>query len=190
MKFLIISDIHGALPPLKQVLAAAADFPADGIILLGDLLNHGARNKLPEGYAPAAVVECLNPLAHKIICVRGNCDGDVDGMLFNFPCNAPYSCLMVPEYKDHKIFITHGHLYDFKTPEGAAKLGLQPGDIVLSGHTHLAGVKKCESGVINVNPGSISLPRSGQSGSFAYLDEQGFRIVTLTGELTAEYPFS
>lgn len=181
MKYLIISDIHGSVKCLRQALQAAQGFAYDYIVLLGDLLNHGARNRLPDGYAPAEGVDVLNDLATRILCVRGNCDGDVDGMLFNFPCGGPYQYLTVPELKGNKIFITHGHLYDFKSAEGAHKCGLQPGDIVLSGHTHLACVSRCDSGVINVNPGSVSLPRGKVENSFALLDEQGFRILTLAG---------
>lgn len=55
----------------------------------GDVLNHGPRNALPEGYAPAQVAEKLNHFASRIIAVRGNCDSEVDQMLLNFPITAP-----------------------------------------------------------------------------------------------------
>ena len=53
MQYLVLSDIHGAVTALEQVFALTAKMPIERIIILGDNLNHGARNKLPPGYVPA-----------------------------------------------------------------------------------------------------------------------------------------
>ena len=95
MKIAIISDLHGSLSALEQVLAQLAPWQPDHYLLLGDLLNHGPRNPVPPGYAPAAVAERLNQLAPHIMAVRGNCDSEVDQMLLNFPMTAPYNQLLV-----------------------------------------------------------------------------------------------
>ena len=87
--FAIISDIHGCLPALEQTLSHLQVCAPDYYLLLGDLLNHGPRNPLPDGYAPAEVATCLNRLREQIIAVRGNCDSEVDQMLLRFPCLAP-----------------------------------------------------------------------------------------------------
>ena len=63
----------------------------DYYLLLGDLLNHGPRNPVPSGYAPAQVAERLNQLSQRIIAVRGNCDSEVDQMLLDFPAMAPHN---------------------------------------------------------------------------------------------------
>lgn len=63
MKIAIISDLHGSLPALEQVLAQLAPWQPDHYLLLGDLLNHGPRNPVPAGYEPAAVAARLNQLA-------------------------------------------------------------------------------------------------------------------------------
>lgn len=187
MRCLIISDIHGSAAALAEVFALNPPENFDHIVVLGDLLNHGARNHLPEGYEPMQVVELLNAQAAKIMAVRGNCDGEVDGMLFNFPCNGPYLYLNALCLKERKVLVTHGHLFDVKSAEGAAKIGLKPGDIVLSGHTHSAGVTEYASGVINVNPGSISLPRGGKEPSYGIFDDDGFKVFGLkTGTIMAE----
>lgn len=187
MRCLIISDIHGSAAALAQVLSINPPENFDHLLVLGDLLNHGARNHLPEGYDPMQVVELLNEHANRIMAVRGNCDGEVDGMLFNFPCNGPYLYLIDPILKERRVLITHGHLFEVKSPEGAAKAGLKRGDIVLSGHTHSAGVTEYQSGVINVNPGSISLPRGGKEPSYGIFDDSGFKIIGLkTGTVMAE----
>lgn len=189
-QYLIISDIHGSASALKQVLSAAGVENFSAIVLLGDLLNHGARNHLPEGYAPPEVVAQLNPLADKIMAVRGNCDGEVDGMLFNFPCNGPYLYLQEEYMHGRRVLVTHGHLYNIKSATDCLKLGLRPGDFVLSGHTHKAGVFRQDSGIINVNPGSISLPRGGAEPSYAVLNDQGFKIITLSGKILDQVGFT
>ena len=85
MKYMIASDIHGSAFWCREMLKAFEREGAGRLILLGDVLYHGPRNDLPEEYAPKKVIEMLNPLAQKILCVRGNCDADVDQMVLKFP---------------------------------------------------------------------------------------------------------
>lgn len=84
MKILIASDIHGSAYWCEKLVEAFKREGADRLALLGDILYHGPRNPLPQGYAPAKVVELLTPLAQKITCVRGNCESEVDQMVFAF----------------------------------------------------------------------------------------------------------
>ena len=109
MKIAIISDLHGSLTALEQVLAQLAPWQPDHYLLLGDLLNHGPRNPVPAGYDPAAVAARLNQLAPRIMAVRGNCDSEVDQMLLHFPITAPYNQLLVD---GRRWFVSHGHLYE------------------------------------------------------------------------------
>ena len=60
MKLMFASDIHGSLPATERVLELFAQSGAQWLVILGDVLNHGPRNALPEGYAPAKVAERLN----------------------------------------------------------------------------------------------------------------------------------
>ncbi len=78
MKLMFASDIHGSLPATERVLERFAQSGAQWLIILGDVLNHGPRNALPEGYAPADVAVKLNGVAQRVIAVRGNCDSEVD----------------------------------------------------------------------------------------------------------------
>ena len=78
MKLMFASDIHGSLPATERVLERFAASGAQWLVILGDVLNHGPRNALPEGYAPAQVAERLNELASRIIAVGGNCEREVD----------------------------------------------------------------------------------------------------------------
>ena len=84
MKIMIASDIHGSAYWCKKLLDAREMEQPDKLLLLGDILYHGPRNPLPEEYMPARVAEMLNAVAENIICVRGNCDSDVDQMVLDF----------------------------------------------------------------------------------------------------------
>ena len=56
MKFMIVSDIHGSYTDLKRVMEIYEEEKMDKLVLLGDLLYHGPRNPLPEGYQPQEVM--------------------------------------------------------------------------------------------------------------------------------------
>ena len=190
MRYLVLSDIHGGSEELKQALRFFQIFNCDFLILLGDLLNHGPRNKLPASYDPMNVGNLLNQFKEKIISIRGNCDSEVDGMVFDFPCNAAYGYLVVSTSRGiKKIFLTHGHLHKIETKEQISKLGLNEGDIVLSGHTHVSGIFFKESGVININPGSISIPKGGTQKGFALISENAIELYNLDGNLLNSYIF-
>lgn len=135
MKLMIASDLHGSAFYCRQLLAAMEREQPDKLLLLGDILYHGPRNDLPEGYAPKEVIAMLNPLREQLLCVRGNCDTEVDQMVLDFPILADYALLYAGS---RTVFATHGHHYNTACPPPLAK-----GDILLHGHTHvprLAGI--------------------------------------------------
>ena len=78
MKIGVLSDTHGSLTYLEKALDTLSD--CDILLHLGDVLYHGPRNDLPEGYNPKAVIEILNNLDNLTIA-KGNCDADVDQMV-------------------------------------------------------------------------------------------------------------
>lgn len=186
MKYLVLSDIHGASEELSLALNFYEKYQCDFIVLLGDLLNHGPRNTIPISYAPQSVSSILNKYSEKIISVRGNCDSEVDSMMFNFPCNAPYGYLLQDK---QRFFLTHGHLHKFDTDVDLLKLGLKAGDIVLSGHTHVQGIFKYDNGIVNINVGSISIPKGGTQKGFGIIFEDRVDIFTLSGEVTGSFNF-
>ena len=116
MKLMIASDLHGSAFYAKKWLQRVEEERPDRILLLGDLLYHGPRNDLPEGYAPKEVIPLLNGLAPRLICVRGNCDAEVDQMVLDFPIMADYVLLQAEE---HTVFATHGHIH---SPEQLPRL--------------------------------------------------------------------
>ena len=165
MKFLIASDIHGSAYYCDLLLKAIATEKADRVLILGDILYHGPRNDLPECYAPKKVIEMLNPLKDKLLCVRGYCDTEVDQMVLDFPILAEYSVIPVG---DRLIYATHGHNFNENNLPPISK-----GDILLNGHTH---VSKCveHSDFIYMNPGSVSIPKEDTPHSFMTLKEGKF----------------
>ena len=128
MKIMIASDIHGSADWCARLLEEFANEGADKLVLLGDLLYHGPRNDFPDGYAPKKVLEMLNAVKEKLLCVRGNCDSEVDQMVLEFPIMADYALL---EANGRKLFLTHGHLFNAENPPL-----LQKGDLLLNGHFH------------------------------------------------------
>ncbi len=177
MKWLIASDIHGSAPCCRALLEAFRREEADRLLLLGDLLYHGPRNDLPEGYGPKAVIEGLNRLRQAVFCVRGNCEAEVDQMVLQFPVLADY-CLL--EAAGRLVFATHGHRYNLETPPA-----LRPGDVLLHGHTHVPK-KDCSKGFWYLNPGSVSLPKENSPKSYMTLENGVFLWKELGGTVYDE----
>ena len=170
MKLLIASDIHGSAYWCEKLVRAFENSKAEKMILLGDILYHGPRNDLPEGYAPKEVVSLLNPLKEKLLCVRGNCDTEVDQMVLDFPVMAEYAYICGDGLN---IFATHGHKFNFD-----ALPPLSDGDILLHGHTHIPAFEKHET-FTYVNPGSVSIPKDSSDHSYIILENGEFRFFTL-----------
>ena len=52
MRMLIASDLHGSCESLEFLLAKTEEMKPDHVVLLGDILYHGPRNRLPASYGP------------------------------------------------------------------------------------------------------------------------------------------
>ena len=105
-KILIASDIHGSAYYCDKLVQRIHIEDPDRVLLLGDILYHGPRNDLPRDYAPKKVIDMLNPLNELLLCVRGNCDTEVDQMVLRFPIMADYAVLLLG---DETVYATHGH---------------------------------------------------------------------------------
>ncbi|MEC4725186.1 phosphodiesterase [Shewanella sp. D64] len=174
MKLFFASDIHGCFESAQRMMAAFEQSGAQHLLLLGDILNHGPRNAIPQGYAPLKVVELLNAYGDKIVAVRGNCDSEVDQMLLNFPMMADYNWVLLPDGR--RLFLTHGHLY---RDDNSAYLNA--GDIIASGHTHLAVAEKLGE-IILFNPGSVTIPRGEDKASYGLLEDNRLSVMTFDGD--------
>ena len=162
MKLMIASDLHGSAFYCRQLLAAMEREQPDKLLLLGDILLLGPRMDLPEGYAPKEVIAMLNPLREQLLCVRGNCDTEVDQMVLEFPVLADYAVLPVGQ---RLIYATHGHIYHVKNLPPLA-----PGDVLLHGHTHVPAWTEFGQGNLYLNPGSVSIPKENSPHSYMTLE--------------------
>ena len=95
MKILFASDIHGSAIYCRKLLCAYEESKADRLVLLGDILYHGPRNDLPEGYSPKDVIALLNAKKEEVYAVRGNCEAEVDQMVLEFPVMADYMVIKI-----------------------------------------------------------------------------------------------
>lgn len=180
MKYMIASDIHGSSYYCQKLMDAYKYEKPDRLILLGDILYHGPRNDLPKEYAPKKVIEMLNSISDSILCVRGNCDCEVDQMVFDFPCLADYSMLYI---NGLFIYCTHGHLKPVK---------LKSGSLLLCGHTHVPTLED-RDGIIYMNPGSVSIPKENSPHSYMILEDCVFiwkDLETLSQYRYKEFPKS
>lgn len=174
MKLMIASDIHGDSTCTGALLERYRASGARRLILLGDILYHGPRNPLPAGYAPKEVISLLSQpeVRDSLFCVRGNCDTEVDQMVLPFPILADYAVLPVGE---RLIYLTHGHHFNEQQLPP-----LQPGDILLYGHTHVPICHE-EAACVCMNPGSVSIPKENswhgymtlENGCFLWKDFDG-----------------
>lgn len=163
MKLFIASDIHGSAYYCKKMLDCFDKSGAERLLLLGDILYHGPRNDLPRDYAPKEVIALLAPYSSRIMCVRGNCDTEVDQMVLDFPLLADYAWVFADGVR---IFATHGHKYNPQCPPPLCE-----GDVLLYGHTHIPEDKMYGS-FRAINPGSVSIPKEGSAHS-ALIFENG-----------------
>ena len=170
MKLLIASDIHGSAQYCRQLINAIKKEEATKVLLLGDLLYHGPRNNLPAEYSPKDVATMLNGIKEKLLCVRGNCDTEVDQMMLEFPVLSDSALVY---FNGITIYASHGH-HDFPA--------LQSGDVVVSGHTHVP-VNYVKDGVRYINPGSVSIPKEDSWHGYILLEDGTFTWKNLSGEI-------
>lgn len=137
MKILVVSDTHGKVENLREVISLVNP---DRIYHLGD--GQGVEDKI--WMMSAAPCEC----------VAGNCD---------FGAMLPNEVVL--EVGQHVLFLTHGHYYgvNYGYDQIMAAAKAKGADVILHGHTHVPVIEKRadgEGGVfIIANPGSIASPR-------------------------------
>lgn len=201
MRFVIASDVHGSATWCRALMRQIEREDPDRVLLLGDLLYHGPRNDLPQGYAPKEVIAMLNGIADRVIAVRGNCEAEVDQMVLDFPCLAEYvevfdagvpaetpwaraggpdgaSGEEAPARPGRLLFLTHGHVWGPGLQNSADRMPrLAAGSALLFGHTHVKASCPCPGnpGVWLLNPGSVAIPKDG-SHSYALYEDGTFEL--------------
>ena len=171
MKYLLVSDIHGSLPALEAVLRFYEEQHCDMLCLLGDVLNYGPRNSIPEGIDPKGIAERLNAKKENIVAVRGNCDSEVDQMLLQFPMMADYALVADDGVR---LFLTHGHIYNESHMPPCRH------DVFVYGHTHLWKLER-QGGTLVCNLGSVTFPKGGNVPTFAVYEGGTLTVRRLDG---------
>ena len=182
MKILVISDVHGNLEALNEVLKV----PHDIVVFAGDIVDYGPR--------PAECIEKIRGAAFKT--VRGNHDNAV---AFNTDCGcspAMHKFSVISREYTKKVvnkeqveflqklplketfqidrktfFLVHAsnsnplfkYLKPGKTSEEEFKKEFDSikTDFIIYGHTHIPLILKGVTNSIIINPGSVGQPRDG-----------------------------
>lgn len=137
LRILIMSDSHGRNENVELAIAQVREEIGEFqmLIHLGDV-------------GDAREIESLAGVPCYI--VRGNTDYDAKLLNAN-----------VIEAGRHRIFATHGHLYQVDTRLDLLRFAALENDcdIAMYGHTHVPYLEEAPDDVTILNPGSISKPR-------------------------------
>ncbi|SHH58356.1 phosphodiesterase [Thermosipho atlanticus] len=162
MKVLIISDTHGSLLFWNKIKDVANK--VDEIFHLGDILYHGPRNPLPNGYNPKELAEELKK--YNIHYIRGNCDADVDLKVLGVQ-EMPKQIFEF--FGDYSIFMVHGEIVENDNVNLVDIAKKHKANVLLHGHTHIPKIEE-KDGVIIANPGSLSLPKNNNVPTYMILN--------------------
>lgn len=175
MRIMFISDIHGTKTNLELIKNRYEELKCEKLVVLGDLYYIGPRNKMNEGYDIKYVQEFLSSFKDNLICIRGNCDSDVDVMVSDFPIVNELGLISL-EGRD--IYLTHGHIYNEDN-------WTKNNSVLVYGHLHIPFIKE-KDGNIYLNPGSISLPKSDVGPTYLVLEDNKFIIYNISNEKIIE----
>ena len=160
---MVISDIHGGIYELNKVLDIFKKEHCSKLLILGDLFDYGFNINRED------IINILNLMTENIISVRGNCDNNINDILFDM------QYINKIKLNNKTIIITHGHLY---SKEYLCNL---EADLIFIGHSHIADIEVIKNKIL-INPGSIAKSRRGDN-SFAIVDENKITIRNLDNEI-------
>ncbi len=172
LKIGVISDTHGDYKSWEKAWWFLKD--TEVIFHAGDVLYHGPRNPIPEGYNPKELSNALNTCPIPLVIAQGNCDAFVDQMILDIPIQTPYVFSVI---YGKRFMVHHGHdISDEEISKLAQKYKL---DFFIIGHTHIPLLKKVGNCVL-INPGSTSLSkREDKINSIGIIDDEKVQIIDL-----------
>lgn len=180
MKIGVISDLHGYPKKFDMALEILKD--CEVILCAGDILYHGPRNPILEGYNPIELAEKINNSEIPVIIAKGNCDAEVDGMVLEVPVFSP---VLFYEKDGLRIIVLHGHDFDEEKLKSIAKF--YKANLVITGHTHVRKYEKID-GVTYINPGSIGVPKGDGKPSCVKIEDGKIKFINLeNGNILEEY---
>lgn len=174
MKLLFISDIHGIPKNLTKIDQIIKEEKVDKLVVLGDLYYAGPSFSNQEEVDINAVKAFLMQYQETILCLRGNCDSDVDVKTTDFPICDDLSLIHTDNLD---IYCTHGNHYNM---DKNSKFNRKA--ILVYGHEHYPYIKR-KYDMVYINTGSISLPRNGSEPSYLIYENKRFTLYTITGEV-------
>ena len=158
MKIGIISDIHGYPHVLKKALHIFKDCSV--ILCAGDVLYHGPRNPILEGYDPKTLANIIKESPIPLIMAKGNCDSDVDSTILGLP----FMEYVFYEVDGTRFIVNHGDKLLKEELIDLAKY--YRANVVIKGHTHIRE-NEIVDGIHYINPSSPILPNDNNLGSVA-----------------------
>ena len=174
MKVMFISDIHGMITNLDKIRERFHSLGCQKLVVLGDLYYADYYHRLEEDYQPKEVLHFLKSFADKLICIRGNCDSDLDIMESEFPIEEKILHYPIDSYN---IYLTHGHIYNERNWK-------EENSILIFGHYHIPFLEEDKNNLF-VNPGSISLPRGNNKPTYLFYNGEEFIIYDMEDHVVA-----
>lgn len=166
MKCLFVSDIHGNVDKLNEILKIFEKEKADRLIFLGDTSSTESRND------NEIIAEILNKIKNRIEIIRGNCDVRSFEELLDFEIYDMDNLYINKRF----VTVTHGHYYNmYNLPDNC-------GEIFIQGHTHVPILEKRGNRIL-ANPGSVSRPRGVDLRCYLVIDENAISLKTLSGSI-------
>lgn len=152
MKIGLVSDSHGDLTSLKAAVTQMGD--VELIFHMGDYVSDG--------------FDIQKWVSIPVMAVRGNMDafyGEGEDYI-------------ITEEEGHRILICHGHTLHVKNSLASLiqKAKNEKVDIICFGHTHIPRIKRDKSGILIINPGSVSLPKGGCPKTYGLLTIEDDRV--------------
>lgn len=164
MKVLFISDIHGIDININKIEKVIVSKNIDKIICLGDILNP---------YYSNSVIDFLDKYRGILLCMKGNCDSDLDEKEYN-----QISGLYKINLDGIDIYLNHGHEYNIDKSNF-------DGDILIYGHKHIPYIRKKDK-KLYICVGSISLPRDDNGETYMIYENKDFKIYDMDGNIIDE----
>ena len=180
MKILFISDIHGIKKNLNYIKKLDDKESFDKIVALGELYYSGPNFDKSYEVDSAYVKEFLTSYKERLLCMRGNCDSDVDIKSSDFPICEGLSLISVDNLD---IYITHGNIYNIENSEK-----LNKNNILVHGHFHIPFIETKDN-ITYINTGSISLPKGMNIASYLIYEDKEFKIFNVEGSLINSISF-
>lgn len=169
MIYMFVSDIHGSIEKLEEIVEIFNKENANKLVILGDTASH------IDEVTNEKIADLLNSLKGKIEVVRGNCDTRSFEEKLEFEMFDMDNLYVNGKF----VTITHGHYYNcYDLPDNC-------GDIFIQGHTHIPMLQKI-NGRILANPGSVTKPRGVDLRCYIIISDEKVLMKTLEGKVVKE----